>query len=93
MEAIQQRIDIGDSIVLGIDHNSDVCTGPLALLLRRMGLCDSILDLHGSCFALATQNRNMTRTPIDAIWVLPGVQVLQGGYCPFDDPRAPFLYH
>ena len=75
-EDIQQRIDMGNSIILGIDHNSDVCTGPLALLLRRMGLRDSIHALHGSCSAPATQNRNTTRTPIDAIWVLPGVQVL-----------------
>ena len=47
-EAIQQRIDLGDSIVLGIDHNSDVRTGLLALLLQCMGLRDSILTLHGS---------------------------------------------
>ena len=92
-EAIQQRIDMGDSIVLGIDHNSDVRTGPLALLLRHMGLRDSILDLHGSCSAPATQNRNTTCTPIDAIWVLPVVQVLCSGYCPFDNPRAPFSDH
>ena len=75
-EAIQQRIDMGDSIVLGIDHNSDVCMGPLALLLWSMGLRDSILDLHGFRSALATQNSNTTCTPIDAIWVLPSVQVL-----------------
>ena len=80
------RLEAGDCVVLGIDHNDDVRTSRLSQGLRSLGLSDAILSLHAPASPPATHNRNTTRTPIDALWVSPSVGITRAGYCPFDGP-------
>ena len=43
---IQEWLDIGDSIVLGIDMNADVQTGKLARQFKNMDLKNAVFSLH-----------------------------------------------
>jgi len=56
----------GDSTVLGIDGNDDVCTSFLSQKLIELGLSDAILTLHAPASPPATYNRNTNRVPIDS---------------------------
>ena len=76
-------MNIGDSVVLRVDNNSDVRTSTLAKGLEDRVLRDVILSLHAPASPQATQNSNTNRIPIDAIWVTPSVEVTRAGYCPF----------
>ena len=81
---LSSKLALGDSVILGIDHNEDVRSGILAANLRELGLTDAILDMHSSLSPPATFARNISRTPIDSIWVSANVMTLRSGYCPFD---------
>ena len=89
--SIEQWMEMGDNIVLGIDMNEDARTGSLALQLKALNLRDAILQRHGSDSAPATFEANQSRTPIDAIWVSAQVTTYRSGYMPFgaDSPAAP----
>ena len=60
---------MGDAIVFGIDMNEDTCTGFLSHKLKLLGLRDGVLSHHNDLSPPATQKRNESREPIDAIWV------------------------
>ena len=81
-------MNMGDSVVIGVDNNWDVHTSVLAKGLEDLGLRDAILSLHAPASPPATQNSNKNRVPIDAIWVTPSVEVTRAGFCPFDDPST-----
>ena len=81
---LSSRLALGDSVILGLNHNEDVRTGILAGKLRELGLIDAILDMHASLSPPATFARNTSCTPIDYIWVSANVMALRSGYCPFD---------
>ena len=81
---------MGDSIVLGIDVNGDVRpsfhdrrSGEFVSALVTMGLRDAVLSIHPFLPPPATQNRNLNRVPIDAIWVSRNVVVNRAGFSPF----------
>ena len=78
------KLALGDSIILGLDHNEDVRPGILAGKLWELGLTDAILDMHSSLSPPATFAWNTSRTPIDSFWVSADVMALRSGYCPFD---------
>ena len=82
---------MGDNVILGIDMNDDVRTSPLSYSLRQSGMKEAILSFHSSHSPPATQHRNNSRVPIDAIWISEGVQINRAGYAPFadDGPSAP----
>jgi len=80
---IQARLEAGDSVILGMDHNEDVRTGLLGTRLKAMGLIDAILTKHSTQSPPVTFNRNTSRTPIDDIWVSANVDIIRAGYCPF----------
>ena len=82
---LSSKLALGDSVILGLDHNEDVRTGILAGKLQELGLTDAILDMHSSLSLPATFAQNTSHTPIDSIWVSADVMALRSGYCPFDD--------
>ena len=86
--ALEAQLQAGDSIVLGIDQNSDTRQSPLSTLLLAIGLTEAILSTHKPASPPATHNRNLTRTPIDAIWISPAIRVSRAGYSPFDGPQS-----
>ena len=88
VNSIQAWISLGDSIVLGIDANDDVRTSSLTEKLSDIGLRDGILSTHPSMSPPATHNRNITRTPIDAIFVSSNVTITRAGFAPFDGPYS-----
>ena len=67
--------------MVGIDANEDVRTGKIAKLFKTLtpSLSESILDLHGK-EGPETCNKNTKRTPIDGLFVSPGIEPSQGGY-------------
>ena len=80
---LYEWLDNGDEIIVCMDANEDVRSGPLSSMLREMGLRDAILDKHGAEDAPATHYRNDQQTPIDAIFTtLEGD--LRGGYLAVD---------
>ena len=84
LDAVKTWLDMGDSVVLGIDMNDDVRTSTLTKGLQDLGLSNAVLSLHSPASPPATQNSNQSRKPIDAIFVSCGVVVTRAGYCPFD---------
>ena len=88
LSAVNSSLDAGDNVVIGIDNNADVRSSPLAVEFRSLGLLDAILSQHAPASPPATHNRNQSRTPIDGIWVSPGLHVVCSGYAPFDSSYA-----
>jgi hypothetical protein len=66
-----------------IDGNSNMKSSDLSNTLSQLSLKEAILDKHG-LQGLATHKRNATSSPIDGIWISPGLQVSQGGYFAYD---------
>ena len=54
LEEVRVRMNTGDSVVLGVDNNSDVCTNVLAKGLEDLGLHETILSLHAPASSPAT---------------------------------------
>ena len=74
LDELKKWLEMGDSIVPGIDVNGDVRPSfndrrsvEFVSALVTMGLRDAVLSLHPSLPPPATQNRNLNRVPIDAI--------------------------
>ena len=53
-------------------------------MFRRLNMEEAILRRHRRYSPPATQNTNTTRTPIDGIFVTPGIVVTRAGYDAFD---------
>ena len=86
--AVNAQMQAGDSVVLGIDQNSDTRNSPLSTLSTGLGLSEAILTLHRPASPPVTHNQNLSRTPIDVIWVSPAVRISRAGYSPFDGAHS-----
>jgi hypothetical protein len=84
-DAIKLWLAAGDHIIIGLDANKDVRTGTVSKTFANLGLREAILDKHKDQSPPATQNQNMSRTPIDGIWVSGCINISAGGYLPFGD--------
>ena len=85
MEEIEKWRSEGCEIILGIDANEDLSLNhPTSFrqLMRNIGLTEAILARHHGPYP-ATQQANSSNSPIDGIFVSPGVAVLGGGYLDF----------
>jgi hypothetical protein len=74
---IQKWKEKGDNIIIGIDMNEDVRDCNLSKAFQENELRNAILTSHPSESPPATFNRNRSRTPIDAIWVTPNLDITQ----------------
>ena len=75
----------GCEVILGIDANEDVSSnhpGSFRQHMRSSGLSEAILSRHHGPYP-ATQQSNQSNTPIDGIFVSPGVELLSSGYLDF----------
>lgn len=75
----------GCEVIVGIDANEDVsrmAIGSFRHHMQEVGLSEAILASHHGPYP-ATQDRNMTDTPIDGIFVSAGVSVKASGYLDF----------
>ena len=78
---IERWLESGDQLILGVDANEDVCTGPFSRSLQTLGLVKVITNKHGN-EAPATYNRGSA--PIDGLYVSSTLQGLRFGYLPFE---------
>jgi hypothetical protein len=52
--------------------------------LKEIDMTEAILRRHG-LQGPGTHKRNSTSTPIDSIWVTPGINVVKAGYFDYDE--------
>ena len=81
---LQEWMEAGDQIILGLDMNEDVRTGTTAAMLRELGMSDAILSLFPNEQPPETCHKNSHRTPIDALFVTGGISPSNGGYLPYN---------
>ena len=74
--AIGRMRDNGDHVVLGMDANEDIRTGSVTLALEDVGMLEGMISKHRGASVPATCATNQSRTPIDGIWISPGIEVL-----------------
>ena len=53
--------------------------------LEEVGMMEGVISKHKSKSVPATCAKNKSRTPIDSIWISPGLEVIQCGYLPMHD--------
>ncbi len=81
---IKKFQELGDHIILMLDGNSNMKGSDLGRALLQLSLFEAILEWHGTNDT-ATHKRNSTNSPIDGIWLSPGLQIERGGYFEYDD--------
>jgi len=82
LEEITPWLAAGDHVIISMDANQDVRTGKLAGKLATKGMRECILEMHEDN-PPETYKRNTTSTPIDGIFLSPGLQATAGGYCKY----------
>lgn len=78
-------LEQGDQIILMVDANSNLKNSDFQRVMEGLSFKEAIMDRHGKD-GPSTFRRNQTATPIDGIWVTPGLQISAGGYFPYDTP-------
>jgi hypothetical protein len=73
----------GHHIIVLLDANDDMRNSNSSTTLSQITLREAIMDRHG-CTAPSTYKQNTSQTPIDGIWISPGLNIISGGYLPFD---------
>jgi hypothetical protein len=83
LEEIQQIMEEGDHIIVLMDGNSNMKQSDLSKALTHLSLQKAIIGRHGS-EGPATHKRNAMSSPIDGIWISPGLEISKGGYFHYD---------
>jgi hypothetical protein len=86
--AIGRWKDEGYHVVLGMNANEDVRNGPVSKRLEEVGMMEGVINHHKTSSVPATCAKNKSRTPIDSIWISPGIEILQCGFLPFHDYKG-----
>ena len=81
--ALQKTIDSGALVLAMLDGNQDMRNSMLATKLKEINMREILLSRHGTQ-GQSTYCRNESRTPIDGIWVSPGLDIKAGGYLDYD---------
>jgi hypothetical protein len=79
---LQTRRSAGDRLLVMLDANEDVRSGPLATLFTEIGLREGITSHHHDLPSPKTYNRG--RLPIDGIFLTGDLIVNNAGWLPFD---------
>jgi hypothetical protein len=82
--AIKTFLDAGDHIMVMLDGISNMRKGDLFNSFTQLSLMEVIIDQHGNS-GPATHKRNSTSTPIDGIWLSPGLSIERGGYFEYNE--------
>jgi hypothetical protein len=81
--ALQKTIDSVALVLAMLDGNQDMRNSMLATKLKEINMREILLSRHGTQ-GQSTYCRNESRTPIDGIWVSPGLDIKAGGYLDYD---------
>jgi hypothetical protein len=95
-QQLQEWLQAGEQLIIGIDANEDIRQGQIHTMMDRLGLRDSILSMFPHQTPPETNLKNNHRCPIDAIFTTPGIHPTTGGYTPyfqlaFSDHRGMFI--
>jgi hypothetical protein len=82
-QEIQESLNAGYHLIVLLDANDDMRNSNTSMTLSHLTLREAIMDHHGS-LAPSTYKQNSSHTPIDGIWISPGLDITGGGYLPFD---------
>ena len=66
---LQEWLEEGDHIIVGLDANDDVRKSPIQKMFRELGMRESILDMHPAD-PPETNCKNNKRVPIDGIFMI-----------------------
>ena len=82
---IQQWMDQGDQIILGIDMNEYIFGENIKTWTASMGLISPLQRTHPHLPEVDTCDKSNRGRPIDGIWTTPGIDVLQCGMTGFGE--------
>jgi hypothetical protein len=74
---VSEVIKNGELVIIMLDGNSDMRNSPLATMLSNLNLREVILQRHGR--GVSTFRHNNSAIPIDGIWALAGISVIERG--------------
>lgn len=78
---LQQWLDEGDQLILMLDANENLRTGPIHNTLQNMGLTNAIYHQHNLTTDIPTYQSGTA--PIDGIYTSRTLQPIQSGMAPF----------
>jgi hypothetical protein len=82
--AITLFMELCDHVILLIDGNANMKNSDLCTQLHQLSLREVILEKHG-LQGPATHKRNATSSPINGVWMSPGLKIEKGGYFASDE--------
>ena len=74
----------GDLLIVCNDMNQDVLSPEIQAYFSSLHLRNLVFSRHNPALAPATMNRNESRVSVDGIWASPNLDLIRGGYFPFD---------
>ena len=81
---IQMWTLAGDQIILGMDVNEDIRHPDIIKWRDKWSLVEPLHNAHGN-INVATCRSNESQTPIDTIWITPGLTITQTGMTGFGE--------
>jgi hypothetical protein len=75
----------GNLIIIGLDANGNVRTGPINAMLRSRGLVQVDYAQNPHLPPRTTCNKSTQEIPVDGIWVSPSLDCLSAGYLGFGE--------
>ena len=82
---IQEWLQEGDHIIVGLDANDDIRKSPVRKMLVDQGLKESVLSINAPSVPPETNYKNNKGVPIDGIFVTPGIKPTRGGYSAYNE--------
>jgi hypothetical protein len=86
---LEAQLDVwmtaGNLIIIGLDANDNVRTGPVNAMLRNRGLVEVHSAQHPHLPPRATCNKNTQDIPVDGIWASPSLDCSSAGYLGFGE--------
>ena len=74
----------GDLLIVCGDMNQDVLSPEIQTYFSSLSLCNLIFSRHDPSSAPATMSRNESHVSVDGVWASPNLDLIHGGYLPFD---------
>jgi hypothetical protein len=75
-EKIEQWMNEGNLLLIGLNANDNVRTGEFNAMLRSNGLIEVHSAAHPHLPTTATCNKNTQDIPVDGIWMSPSLECL-----------------
>jgi hypothetical protein len=69
--------------VVGIDANDGLRSGSVNTMFQQIGMHNAVQTKYKDWDTAATCDTSQPGRPIDGIYTTLGLDIIQGGYCPF----------